>query len=149
MLTDSVSFFDDAIKLVLGRGMVPEAPTVLQKDSSIDWPKTVVTDARDVYDRLAKETGGLPEQKALTMEIAGIREWMTETSCQLRWTADENMVNDGLTKDKQASRRHLARIFAQNVWSIEKEHDLLRNTAVDGDRASRQARRKKLNGVSA
>ena len=116
---------------------------MMQRESGIEWPKTVVTDARDVYDRLAKETGGLPEQKALTMEIAGVREWIMETSAALRWTADENMINDGLTKDKQPSRRHLARIFAQNVWSVEKAPDLVRSTTVDGSAASRQARRKR------
>ena len=142
MLTDSVSFFEDALRHVLGGSVLPRAPTVLQRQSGISWPKTVVTDARDVYDRLSKETGGLPEQKALTMEIAGIREWMVATSAELRWTADENMINDGLTKDKMPSRRHLARIFSLNTWSIEKATDLLRSTAIDGCAASRQARRK-------
>ena len=105
-------------------------------------PATVVTDARDVYDRLSKETGGLPEQKALVMEIAGIREWLLEALAQIRWTADENMIGDGLTKDKPASRHHLARILAGNVWSIEKVEDLIRTAALDGVTATRQARRK-------
>ena len=125
----------------MGQAALPGAPVALLKRSGIKWPKTVVTDARDVYDRLTKETGGLPEQKALTMEIAGIREWLLDSSTELRWTADENMINDGLTKDKLASRHHLARIFAGSTWSVEHDADLVRTTAADGAIASRQARR--------
>ena len=109
--------------------------------SSTGWPKTVVTDARDVYDRLAKETGGLPEQKALTMEIAIVREWLSSTGATIRWTANENMIGDGLTKDQEKSRAHLARILTGMRWSIERVKELVRDTAVDGVRATRRRRR--------
>ena len=100
-----------------------------------------MTDARDVYDRLAKETGGLPEQKALTMEIAIVLEWLMQTGAALRWTADENMIGDGLTKDQEKARAHLARIFTGSKWSIERVPELIRDVAVDGARAMRRFQR--------
>ena len=40
------------------------------------WPQIIVTDARDVYDKLATEKGGLLQQKALTLDISAIYEWL-------------------------------------------------------------------------
>ena len=79
MLTDSMQFFSDALAFIMGKPL-PVTEHVALRASSTRWPETVVTDARDVYDRLAKETGGLPEQKALTMEIAIVREWLIQTA---------------------------------------------------------------------
>ena len=59
-----------------------------------------MTGARDVYDKVSTEKkGGLPQQKALTLEIATIREWLVNSGALIRWTADENMIMNGLTKD--------------------------------------------------
>ena len=68
-----------------------------------------MTDARDVYDNVSTEKGGLPQQKALTLELATIREWLVNSSALIRWTADENMIMNGLTKDRKESRQHLVR----------------------------------------
>ena len=65
------------------------------KQSAIERPKTIVADARDVYDKLSTEKGGLPQRKALTLEIATIREWLVNSDAQIRWTADENMIMNG------------------------------------------------------
>ena len=138
MLADSMIFFSDALRHILGDKMLKHTPQVTLKTPGIRWPATVVTDARDVYDRLAKETGGLPEQKALTMEIAIVREWLLESGATIRWTADENMIGDGLTKDKQASRQHLCRIIAGNEWSIEQVQEFVRDIAKDGALTTRR-----------
>ena len=79
------------------------------RPSAIEWPKTIVTDVRDVYDKVSTEKGGLPQQKALTLEIATIREWLVTSGAQIRWTADENRIMHGLSKDHTESRQHLAR----------------------------------------
>ena len=68
------------------------------KQSTIEWPKTIVMDARDVYDKVSTQKSGLPQQKALTLEIAAIREWLVNSDAQIRWAADENMIMNGLTK---------------------------------------------------
>lgn len=140
MLTDSMQFFTDAFGQILGHKLVQMPQQISLRASGIRWPETVVTDARDVYDRLAKETGGLPEQKALTMEIAIVREWLLSTGANLRWTADENMIGDGLTKEAEKSRKHLARILAGNVWCIERDADLVRDPVRDGARPGRRRR---------
>ena len=49
----------------------------------------IVTDARDVYENLSTVKGGLPQQKALTLEIVTIREWLVNSGALIRWTADE------------------------------------------------------------
>ena len=63
-----------------------------------------------VYDKVSTEKGRLPQQKALTQEIATIREWLVNSGALIRWTADENMIMNGLTKDHKESRQHLARV---------------------------------------
>ena len=141
MLTDSMEFFKDLLRDILGTRCVPLQQQAVLRASGISWPGTVVTDARDVYGRLAKETGGLPEQKALTMEIALVREWLVTTGSEVRWTADENMLANGLTKDHEMSRRHLARVLSSNVWSIEKDALLVRSAQVDGIGHGRRARK--------
>eukprot|EP00975_Prorocentrum_lima_P024349 5122431-Prorocentrum_lima.AAC.1 len=60
----------------------------------------------------------------MTLEIAIVRDWLLLSGVVLRWTADENMIGDGLTKERQASRQHLARIVGNNVWSVEEQEDL-------------------------
>ena len=65
-----------------------------------------MTDARDVHDEVSTEKGGLPQQKALTLEIVTIRERLVTSGAHLRWTADENMIMNGLTKDHRESRQH-------------------------------------------
>ena len=50
------------------------------------------------------------------------------------------MIGDGLTKDQERSRAHLARIFAGAKWSIERVQELIRDIAVDGARAMRRPR---------
>ena len=140
MLTDSMQFFADAPDQIFGRTEAKMSQQVSLRATGIRWPETVVTDARDVYDRLAKETGGLPEQKALTMEIAIVREWLLSTGAELRWTADENMIGDGLTREAEKSRKHLARILAGNVWCIERDADLVRDPVRDGARPGRKRR---------
>ena len=52
-------------------------------------------------------------KKALTLEIATIREWLVTSGAQIRWTADENMIMNGLTKDHRESRQHMARILQE------------------------------------
>ena len=64
------------------------------KQNAIEWPKTIVTDARNVYDNVSTEKGGLPQQKALTLELTTIREWLVNSGAQIRRTADENMTSE-------------------------------------------------------
>ena len=61
----------------------------------------IVTDARDVNGNPSTEKGGLPQQKALTLEIATTRERLVNSGALIRWTADENMILNGLTEGPQ------------------------------------------------
>ena len=90
---------------------------------------TLVTDAKDLYDTLSKETSSMPEQRALIFELAGLREWLVKYSAGIKWTADENMIVDTITKDKQQSRNHLARVLSHGRWSISKQDALVRSIA--------------------
>ena len=88
-----------------------------------------MTDARDVCDKVSTEKGGLPQQKALTLEIATIREWLVNSEELIRWTADENMIMNGLTKDHKESRQHLARVLQIGDWSVQRDATLVRKKA--------------------
>ena len=39
----------------------------------------------------------------------------------IRWTADDNMIMKGLTKDHKESRQHLARVLHNGEWSVQRE----------------------------
>ena len=59
-----------------------------------------------VCDKFAKEKSGLPLQKAFTLKVAAIQEWLVSTRyTQIQWTADENMIMNGLTKYRQGVPR--------------------------------------------
>ena len=102
---------------------------VVTKQRISQLASTLVTDAKDLYDTLSKETSSMPEQRALIFELAGFREWLVKYSTGIKWTADENMIVDALTKDKRQSRNHLARILSHGRWSISKQDVLVRSIA--------------------
>ena len=91
------------------------------KQNAIEWSTTIVTDARDVHDKVSTEKGGLPQHKALTLEIATIREWLVNSGALIRWTVDENMIMNGLTKDHKESRQQLARVLQNGDWSVQRD----------------------------
>ena len=102
----------------------------------------IVTDARDVYDKLSTENCGLP-QKALTLEIATIREWLVNSGALIRWTADENMIMNGLTKDHKESRQHLARVFQNGEWSVQRDATLVREKSTSQSKRTRMTKTEK------
>ena len=107
-----MQFYGKLLTEILGESAPPSKHVHLKQDAT-DWPKTIVTDARHVYGKLSTEKGGLPPQKALTLEIATIRELLVNSDAQIRWTADENMIMNGLTKNNKESRQHVSRVRQQ------------------------------------
>ena len=85
-----------------------------------------MTGARDVYDKVSTEKERLPQQKALTPEVVTIREWLVNSGSLIRWTADENMTMNALTKDHKESRQHLARVLQNGEWSAQRDASLVR-----------------------
>ena len=100
----------------------------------------IVTDARDVYDKLSTEEGGLPQQKALTLEIATIREWLGNPFALIRWTADENMIVNDLTKEHKESRQHLARVLPNGEWSAQRDATLVREKLASQSKRTRRTK---------
>ena len=94
---DSMQFYGDLLNEVLGAS-APFSKRVHLKQSAMDWPKVIVTGARSVDNKLLTEKGGLQQQKALTLEIVTIREWLVNSDAQIRWTADDNMIMNGGVK---------------------------------------------------
>ena len=121
---DSVQFYADLLNEILGES-APSSKNLHLKQRAIEWPKTIVTDARDVYDRVSTEKGGLPQQRALTLESASSREWLITSGARIRRSA-ENMIMNGLTKDHRESRKQLARIRQEGEWSVQKDTELTR-----------------------
>ena len=115
-----MQFYGDLLNEILGES-APSSKKLHLKQNAIEWSKTSVTDAQDVYDKVSTEKGGLPQQKALTLEIATIRERLVNSGALIRWTADENMIMNGLTKDHKESRQHLARVLQNGEWSAQRD----------------------------
>ena len=116
MQLDSMQFYADLLGEIHGQS-APSSKNLYMRQSATKWPKTIVTDARDVYDKVSTEKGGFPQQKALTQETTTIGEWLVTSGAEIRWTADEKMIMNGLTKDHRASRKHLAQIM--QGWRVE------------------------------
>ena len=72
---DSMQFYADLLNGILGES-APYRKSLRLRQNAIEWPKTIVTDARGVYDKVSTEKSGLPQQKALTLENANIQEWL-------------------------------------------------------------------------
>ena len=71
------------------------------------------TDAWDVYGNVSTEKGGLPQQKALTLEIATIPEWLVNSEALIRRTADEKHDHEWSDEGSQKSQ--------DNTWLEFKE----------------------------
>ena len=134
---DSMQFYADLLGEILGQS-APSSKNLHMRQSATKWPKTIVTDARDVYDRVSTEKGGFPQQKALTKEITTIGEWLVTSGAEIRWTADEKMIKHGLTKDHRKSRKHLARIMQEGEWSIQHVTAFIRGESGSGPKRARK-----------
>ena len=137
---DSMQFYADLNEIL--RESALSSKNLHLKQKAIEWPKMIVTDARDLFDKLSTEKGGLPQQKTLTLEIATIRERLVNSGALIRWTADENMIMNGLTKDHKESRQHLARVLQSGEWSVQRDAALVREKS-----ASRSKRTRQLNST--
>ena len=121
---DSMQSYADLFDELLAESAPCSKNSHLKRNAKA-WPKMIVTDSRDVYDKLSTEKGGLPQQKALTLEMATIREWLVNSGALIRWTADENMTMNGLTKDHRESRQDLARVLQNGEWSVQRDATLV------------------------
>ena len=130
---DSMQFYGDLLNEILGES-APSSKKPHLKQNATEWPKTIVTDARDVHDKVSTEKGGLRQKKALTMEIVTIREWL------VRWTADENMIMNGLTKDRKESRQHLAHVQQNGEWSVQRDAVLVRPKSTTQSKRTRRTK---------
>ena len=138
---DSIQFYADFLGEILGES-APSSKNLHLKQTAIGWPKVIVTDAQDVYDKLSTEKGGLPQQNALTLEIVTIREWLVNSGALIRWTADENMIMNGMTKDHKESRQHLARVLHNCEWSVQRDATLVREKSASQSKRTPSKRRR-------
>ena len=92
---DSMHFYGDLLNEIL-RESAPSSKKLHLKQNATVWSKTIVTDARDVHDKVSTEKGGLPRQKALTLEIATIREWLVNSGILIRCTTENGAYKETL-----------------------------------------------------
>ena len=59
-----MQFYADLLSEILGESAASSNNLHL-KQNAIEWPKMIVTDARDVYDRLSTEKGGLKVERSV------------------------------------------------------------------------------------
>ena len=78
-------------------------------------PMTVITDAKDVYDRCSSDTSSYGSQKSLAFTIAWLRAMLQRPNTLLRWTSTQNMIIDCGTKEMDVE--HLHKIPQACEWS--------------------------------
>ena len=76
---------------------------------------TVVTDAKDIYDRCSSDTSTYGSQKSLAFTVAWLRAILQKPNTRLRWTSTQNMLVDCGTKEMDVE--HLHRILKECEWS--------------------------------
>ena len=79
-------------------------------------PLSVITDARDVYDKGSSDTPSYGSQKSLAFTVAWIRGVLSKPNTMLRWTSTENLFVDCGTKDMSAE--HVHKILSSCRWSV-------------------------------
>ena len=58
----------------------------------------------------------------------------------IRWTADENMIMNGLTKDHKESRQHLVREIENGEWSVQRGATLVRVKSTSQSKRTRRTK---------
>ena len=76
---------------------------------------TVVTDAKDIYDRCSSDTSTYGSQKSLAFTVAWLRAILQKPNTTLRWTSTQNMLADCGTKEMEVE--HLHCILKDWEWS--------------------------------
>lgn len=107
----------DVGQLIRGFWGVLRGLPVLQDRLSVnEIPLTVVTDAKDVYDKNTSDTTSYGSQKSLAFTIAWLRAQLRLPRTQLRWTSTENMFVDAGTKDMDL--QHIHKILNSCRWNM-------------------------------
>ena len=68
-----------------------------------------------------------------------IREWLTNSRSLIRWTADENMIRNGLANDHRESRQHLSRAL-QNGENLQRDAALVRAKSTTQSKRTRRTK---------
>ena len=87
---------------------------------------TVVTDAKDVYDKGSSDTPSYGSQKSLAFTVAWIRGMLQRANTSLRWTSAENMFVDAGTKDMDLD--HMHRILDECEWCAKYTSSFIKQT---------------------
>ena len=87
---------------------------------------TVVTDAKDVYDKGSSDTPSYGPQKSLAFTVAWIRGMLQRANTSLRWTSTENMFVDAGTKDMDLA--HMQRILDECEWCAKYTSSFIKQT---------------------
>ena len=90
-------------------------------------PLTVITDAKDVFDKNNSDTPSFGSQKSLAFSISWLRSSLRRPNTALRWTATENMLTDALTKDMDPSYLH--RVLEEGKWCVKYSSAFIKQTA--------------------
>ena len=68
---------------------------------------------------------------------------MVNSGALIRWTPEENMIMNGLTKDHKESRQHLARVLQNGEWSVQRDAPLVREKSASQSKRTRMTKTEK------
>ncbi|CAJ1366499.1 unnamed protein product [Effrenium voratum] len=113
------------------RGFVAELNGLRMDSRAVDVsletvPLTVVTDAKDVYDKNTSDTPSYGSQKSLAFTVAWLRSMLRRPQTTLRWTSTENMFVDAGTKDMELD--NLRTVLRSCEWCVTYRPDFVRQT---------------------
>ena len=97
------------------------------EDSLQSIPLTVVTDAKDVYDKSTSDTPSYGAQKSLAFSIAWLRGMLSQGNTSIRWTSAENMFVDAGTKDMDVE--HMHRVLNGGRWCARYTASFIKQTS--------------------
>ena len=102
--------YGDYLKVFLAELRTPKHSLLRAPESMRQMGGILVIDARSFYDFASRETGRLPTDRRLAVDIRLLQEFFTQSKWSLRWVSGSQQLADVLTKE-DTSAEYLARVL--------------------------------------
>ena len=79
-----------------------------------------------MYEKVSDREGRTPTTESLDTRGCHHSGMLVNSGALIRWTADENMIMNGLTKDHKESRQHVVRALQNGEWIVQRDAALVR-----------------------
>ena len=80
-------------------------------------PGAAIMDVRSIFDSLDSDSGKLPTDRRLALDIRLIQHYVKDNHCSLRWVSGPQQLSDVLTKENEHTG-YLFRVLANSQFQL-------------------------------